>query len=68
MNFFLFEMQAYWSSIFILPTVVFKQIELLMTRFLWTSGKLAYCKAKVVWKDIAKSKKEGGLGLKRLTK
>ena len=55
--------QLYYTSVFILPKVVIKNINNLMASFLWSREiKFYYC-AKVKWYDVSLPKKEGGLGL-----
>ncbi|XP_071739438.1 uncharacterized protein [Rutidosis leptorrhynchoides] len=60
------SMQGYWSSVFMLPDAIIKDIEKLMRGFLWCQGEMKKGKAKVRWKDVCLPKKEGGLGLKNL--
>jgi hypothetical protein len=62
----LYNLQVYWSSIFILPKRVIKDIEQKFNRFLWNGNVAGGAKAKVSWTDVCLPKKEGGLGLKRL--
>jgi hypothetical protein len=57
---------VYWSSIFILPKRVIKDIEQKFNRFLWNGNIAGGAKAKVSWTDVCLPKKESGLGLKRL--
>ena len=46
-QFVLFGIQTYWSSMFVLPACVYKQIEQLMSRFFWSGGQTDYRKEKV---------------------
>lgn len=62
----LFSMQVYWSSLFILPKRVIKDIEALCRSFLWSSLELKKYGAKVAWDRICSPKNEGGLGFKSL--
>ncbi|WOG86036.1 hypothetical protein DCAR_0105230 [Daucus carota subsp. sativus] len=62
----LLSLQVYWSSIFLLPISVTKQIEKLIRSFIWSGRDVAKGKAKVAWKDVCLPKQEGGLGLKSL--
>lgn len=62
----LLSMQVYWSSIFLLPISVTKQIEKLIRGFIWGGKDAARGKAKVSWKDVCCPKQEGGLGLRSL--
>ncbi|GJT19452.1 hypothetical protein Tco_0878158 [Tanacetum coccineum] len=62
------SMQVYWASVFILPKAVIKDIEKLLKGFLWCQGDLSKGKAKIAWKQVCKSKEDGGLGIKDLSK
>ena len=62
----LFSLQVYWSSLFILPKKVLKQMEQIMRAFLWSRPDLKGRGAKVSWVDISLPKNEGGLGIKNL--
>ena len=57
-------MQVYWSSIFILPKRVIRDIENLLRSFLWSGTDLKKHSAKIAWKHVCKKKNEGGLGFK----
>ena len=59
-------MHAYWSSIFILPKRVLRDIDDMIRRFVWSGTELKKSGAKVAWHDVCCPKKEGGLGLKVL--
>ena len=48
----LLSLQVYWSSIFLLPISVTKQIEKLIRSFIWAGRDVARGKAKVAWKDV----------------
>ena len=56
--------QAYWSSIFILPKKVLHEVEDILRRFIWSGPELNKNGAKVAWADICCPHKEGGLGIK----
>ncbi|KAJ9564713.1 hypothetical protein OSB04_000679 [Centaurea solstitialis] len=60
------SIQVYWSSLFVLPVSVIKEIEHIMKGFLWNNGELMRGKAKVSWKEVCLDKKQGGLGLRSL--
>lgn len=62
----LFSMQTYWSSIFILPKKVLKEVESILRAFFWTGADLKHSGAKVSWEHLCSPKKEGGLGFKSL--
>jgi hypothetical protein len=59
-------MQTYWSSIFILPKKVVKEIEGILRSFFWTGSDLKHTGAKVSWDQLCSPRKEGGLGFKSL--
>jgi len=59
----LVSMSIYWTSAFLLPRKVLKEVESIMIHFIW-GGPTKW--VAVAWKDICKPKKEGGLGLRRL--
>ncbi|CAL5376012.1 unnamed protein product [Camellia sinensis] len=50
----LFSMQVYWSSLFILPKRVIRDIESLLRSFLWSGTELKKHSAKIAWKNIRK--------------
>ncbi|KAL2253026.1 UNVERIFIED_CONTAM: hypothetical protein Sindi_0097300 [Sesamum indicum] len=57
------SLSLYWSSAFILPKKVTNEIEKRLRTFLW-KGTTNSGYAKVAWKDLCRSKDEGGLGFK----
>nr|GEU69462.1 putative reverse transcriptase domain, reverse transcriptase zinc-binding domain protein [Tanacetum cinerariifolium] len=61
------SMQVYWASVFILPKIVFKDIDKILKGFLWCQGELLKEKVKISWKQVCKTKEEGGLGIKDLS-
>ncbi|GJY24381.1 RNA-directed DNA polymerase, eukaryota, reverse transcriptase zinc-binding domain protein [Tanacetum coccineum] len=62
------SMQVYWASVFILPKTVTKEIDRMLKGFLWCQGDLSKGKAKIAWKQVCRTKEEGGLGIKDLSK
>lgn len=62
----LFSMQTYWSSIFILPKRVIKEIEGILRSFFWSGSELKHTSAKVSWDRLCSPRKESGLGFKSL--
>ena len=62
----LFGIQVYWTSYFIFPTKLIKDIEKLFSSFLWSGFDQAVHMAKVAWTQVCLPTKEGGLGLKRV--
>ena len=59
----LFSVQAYWTSLFILPKSIIRMVEQTLRSFIWKGSELSRGGAKVAWKDLCTPKKEGGLGL-----
>lgn len=57
------SIHVYWFSIFILPQKLIKKIESMLASFLWSGELKTIYNAKVSWKEIACSVKEGGLGV-----
>ncbi|XP_022843181.1 uncharacterized protein LOC111366707 [Olea europaea var. sylvestris] len=57
---------VYWSSIFILPKAVIKQVEATLRTFLWKGCDLNTDGTKVVWTKICMPKDDGGLGLRSM--
>ncbi|KAH7836205.1 hypothetical protein Vadar_033678 [Vaccinium darrowii] len=62
----LFSMQTYWSSLFILPKKVIKEVEATLRSFLWFGPDLKKTGAKVSWEHLCCPKQEGGLGFKSI--
>ena len=62
----LFNIQSYWCAHFILPAKVTKEIESILSAFLWNGVSLHRHGAKVSWADISIPKAEGGLGIKKV--
>ena len=63
----LFSLQNYWASLFILPSRIYKTLEQIMSRFLWSGSAMESHKSRVAWHDLTRPKREGGLGLRRIT-
>ncbi|XP_022040694.1 uncharacterized mitochondrial protein AtMg00310-like [Helianthus annuus] len=60
-------MHIYWSSVFLLPVRVVKELEARMRNFLWSQDvSFNRGKAKVSWKVVCTPKYEGGLGIRRI--
>lgn len=57
----------FWCSVFRLPKRCLSTIESLCGAFLWSGSPNIHTKTKVAWEDMCKPKKEGGLGIRRLT-
>ena len=66
-NSILFSIQAYWSSLFVLPSGVFKRLEQLKAKFLWGAVNMKEEKAWVTWKDVTRLRCERGLDIKKLS-
>ncbi|XP_028099520.1 uncharacterized protein LOC114299050 [Camellia sinensis] len=62
----LFSMQVNWTSLFILPKKIIKEIESLLRSFFWSGSVLSKFGAKVSWDQVCAPKNEGGLGFKSL--
>uniref|UniRef100_A0A251VNU9 Putative RNA-directed DNA polymerase, eukaryota, Reverse transcriptase zinc-binding domain protein n=1 Tax=Helianthus annuus TaxID=4232 RepID=A0A251VNU9_HELAN len=61
------SMHVYWSSVFVLPSRVIKDLETRMRNFLWSQDASFHRgKAKVSWKTVCTPKFEGGLGIRRI--
>jgi len=66
-NSLLFSIQVFWASLFLLPGQVIKNMEQIMKSFLWSGSDMRTTGAKVAWDQVCLPKKEGGLGIKRIT-
>jgi hypothetical protein len=66
-NLILFFIQVYWASLFLLPGQVIKNMEQIMKSFLWSGSDMRNIGAKMAWDQVCLPKKEGGLGIKRIT-
>ncbi|KAF7127131.1 hypothetical protein RHSIM_Rhsim11G0000600 [Rhododendron simsii] len=62
----LFSMQTFWSSLFILPKKVIKEVESILRAFLWSGLDLKRTGAKVAWEHLCAPKDEGGIGFKSM--
>ncbi|GJY03500.1 reverse transcriptase domain, reverse transcriptase zinc-binding domain protein [Tanacetum coccineum] len=62
------SMQVFWSSVFLLPKTVIKDINKILRNFLWSHGDLTKGKAKIVWEHVCKPKDQSGLGIRDLQK
>nr|GEW11033.1 RNA-directed DNA polymerase, eukaryota, reverse transcriptase zinc-binding domain protein [Tanacetum cinerariifolium] len=60
-------MQVYWALVFILAKSIIKDIDKLLKGFHWCQRELSKGKSKVAWKQVWKTKEEGGLGIKDLS-
>lgn len=58
--------EAYWCNHFILPSLVHKEIQSLLTRFLWKGNINNKGGAKVAWDVVCLPRVEGGLGVKNM--
>lgn len=63
---FLFATQVYWSSLFILPKGVMKNIEQVLRSFLWKGVDASKGGCKVAWGILCLPRQEGGLGIKSI--
>ncbi|XP_059295526.1 uncharacterized protein LOC132048856 [Lycium ferocissimum] len=62
-NSVLMHIHSYWSSIFILPKSVLKQMTTLCRNFLWAGQENTNKTPLIAWDLVCRSKKEGGLGV-----
>lgn len=62
----IFSIQSFWSSHFILPAAMLKDLKSIMSRFLWKGPSLLKYGAKVAWSKIALPFSEGGLAINHL--
>lgn len=62
----LFAIQAYWSSFFVLPSSIIKDIKSILSRFISKGPSLQKYGAKVAWVKMALPFSEGGLNLKHI--
>ncbi|GJW96286.1 putative reverse transcriptase domain, reverse transcriptase zinc-binding domain protein [Tanacetum coccineum] len=51
-------MHVYWASVFIIPSRILLDIELLMRGFIWCQCEMRKCKAKVTWEAVCLPKRE----------
>lgn len=58
----------FWTSAFILPKNCIKKIESLCSQFLWGGSETKKSIVKVAWETVTLPKKEGGLGLRDLSR
>lgn len=65
-NAVLFYYQSYWSMVFLLPSMVVKEIEQMCRSFLWCGSVEKKPMALVAWDRICVPKSEGGLGVKQV--
>lgn len=56
----------FWMAAFRLPSSCIKEIERICSAYLWSGPELNGRKNKIAWKDICKTKQEGGLGIRPL--
>lgn len=56
----------FWSSVFPLPKSCFERLESICSAFLWSGAPNSARREKISWDFVCSSKKEGGLGLRKL--
>ena len=56
----------FWSQVFVLPKGFYKKVDSLCAAFLWKNDLSSARGARVAWRDLCKSKEEGGLGIRSL--
>ncbi|KAK4733465.1 hypothetical protein R3W88_007726 [Solanum pinnatisectum] len=57
------HIHTYWSSIFLLPKKVLKNITTVCRNFLWSGQENTLKSPLIAWKEVCRSKNEGGLGI-----
>ena len=62
----LYSIQAYWSTMFIIPKFTCYKIEQIFNGFLWSGKQVNARRAKVGRKSLCLPKEEGGLGMRRV--
>lgn len=62
----LHSIQAFWSSIVILPKKILKDIDDILRKFVWSGTELNKHGVKMAWEDVCCPLKEGGLGIKNV--
>lgn len=58
------SLHIYWAQIMVLPKKVLKDVEQACINFLWHGSDLKQSPNLVAWKEVCKSKKEGGLNIR----
>ncbi|KAJ9562241.1 hypothetical protein OSB04_007401 [Centaurea solstitialis] len=61
------SLQLYWMAIFVFPSSVLHELEVLFRAFLWSQGESIQGKCRVAWDIVCRSRDCGGLGIKNLT-
>lgn len=56
----------FWMAAFRLPSGCIKEVERICAAYLWSGRELNGRKNKIAWRDICKTKQEGGLGIRPL--
>lgn len=60
------SLPTYYLSLFVIPALVAKSIEICQRDFPWGKGKDGEGLHLVVWEDICKPKRSGSLGINRI--
>ena len=63
-NSVLLSIQSYWGSLFVIPKVVFQEVNTVPRNFLWKGIVGSSAGAKVPWEAVPRPKEEGGPGIK----
>lgn len=63
LNSVLLHIHTYWLSIFLLPKKVLKNTTIICRNFLWSGQGNTLKSPLIAWKEVCRSKKEGGLGI-----
>ena len=59
----MYNIQMYWSCLFIIPKYTISKVEQIFSSFLWSSKTGSARHAKIRWEFVCLPKEEGGLGL-----
>lgn len=56
----------FWMSAFRLPSSCIQEVERICSAFLWSGVEMNSRKTKISWKEVCRTKQEGGLGIRSL--
>ncbi|KAJ9557121.1 hypothetical protein OSB04_011735 [Centaurea solstitialis] len=61
------SLQLYWMAIFVFPSSVIHELEVVLRSFLWAQGDAVQGKCRIAWNVVCQPRECGGLGFKDLT-